>query len=170
MKISRRNRAGRKGTSLIEVVIAVGVLAVAVPLVLGTMAQSGEANASSLAETRCSWMVPLCMDELKLAMKGRSEVIPELKPGQDFPSSGHLVLGFSGEGSLLGKVAGSDYETGVSKLAENPVRYLATMKGEMPGNIEDGIPASLAVTIAVEYPAAAPAAKRQRIEFHTKLP
>ncbi len=173
MKTNHEGRIRRRhsrGTSLIEVVIAVGVLAVAVPLVLGAMAQTGGVNLSAQAETRSSWIVPTCMDELGLAMKGRSQYLDPLTPGRDFPTSGDLALAFSSEGAVLGKVNQSDYEGGIQMVGGVPVRYLVAMSGVMPGETSGNLPPTLMVRIAMEYPASAPAAKRQKIEFHTCLP
>jgi Tfp pilus assembly protein PilV len=161
----------QRGTSLIEAVIAVGVLAVAVPLVFGTMVGTGETGMASQAETRCSWIVPVCMEELQLAMKDQSEMLDKLEPGVAFPSGNPLALGFTGEGKAVKRVSTGDYTKGVRMMNNEPIRYIASMSGELPqptGNSD--LQPNLKVKIVLEYPAAAPEAKRQKIEFYTTLP
>jgi hypothetical protein len=171
MRTSAQLSSGKKGASLVEAIIAVGVLAVAVPLVFATMAESGESGLSAQAETRSSWIVPACMEELQLAMKGTSMHIGELTPTKDFPAAGGIVaLAFAGEGGVLGKVEPSAYESGLREINGRPVRYIASMSGSLPKQFNDENPQCLTVVITIEYPAAAPAAKRQKIDFHTRLP
>lgn len=166
-QISKRN----KGTSLVEVIIAVGVLAVAVPLVFATMAESGESGLSAQAETRSSWIVPACMEELQSAMMGRSLYLAEMTPSKDFPASGGLVaLAFSGEGAIAGKVAQGEYDRGIRDVEGRPVKYIASMSGTLLSKTGKDAPQCLDVVITIEYPAAAPALRRQKLEFHTRLP
>lgn len=170
MKSTAANPSEKKGASLIEAVIAVGVLAVAVPLVFGTMAGTGETGISSQAETRSSWIVPACVDELQLAMKNQSELLGELKPGVKFPAGGVLALGFTSEGRAVEKIGSNDYSRGVRKVSLDPVRYIASMSGELPEEGREGLQQNLRVKIVMEYPASAPLAKRQKLEFYMTLP
>lgn len=163
--------SGKKGASLVEAIIAVGVLAVAVPLVFATMAESGESGLAAQAETRSSWMVPACVEELQLAMKGRSAYLPEMMPSTDFPSAGGLVaLAFSTEGAIAGKVSQGAYGSGLRDIEGKPAKYIVSMTGALPERKSDDMPQCLEVVITIEYPAAAPAARREKLEFHTRLP
>lgn len=171
MRTNATNPRARRGASLVEAIIAVGVLAVAVPLVFGTMAESGDSGLSAQAETRSSWIVPACMEELQLAMKGKSEYIGELTPGNDFPSSGGVIaLAFASEGGILGKVDQGAYQSGIRNAGSKQARYIASMSGKLLEKTSDEVPQFLSVTVVIEYPAAAPAVKRQKLEFHTRLP
>lgn len=170
MRTIPSRKSSAKGSSLIEVMIAMGVLAVAVPLVLGTMVQTGGSNLSAQAETRSSWIVQSCFEELQYAMRGESQYIEPLKPGEDFGNNSPLALGFGIEGSVLGKVSGGSYDRGVTNLSNKPVRYIAVMSGEKEKNEAGEETKGLKVKITLEYPAGAPAAKRQKIDFHTRIP
>jgi Tfp pilus assembly protein PilV len=159
-----------RGASLVEAIVAVGVMALAVPLVLATLVQSGETGLSSQAETRCSWIIPACMDELQATRDGNAQFLDPTQPGQAFPPSGDVwVLAFSNDGRTLGKISKAEYDKGIKTLTNQPVRYLATLKGT-PATPKPGVTPMLRVAITLEFPAAAPAAKRQKIEFHTRMP
>lgn len=164
-------KAGKKGVSLVEAIIAVGVLAVAVPLVFATMAGSGDSGLSAQAETRCSWIVPACMEELELAMQSRSQHLPALLPSTAFPGGEPLALAFGVEGEILGKVDQGAYKQGLRTVGSKSARYIASMSGTLPEQQSSAeVSRPLDVTIIVEYPAAAPQEKRRKIEFQTKLP
>lgn len=161
-----------RGASLIEAVIAVGVLALAVPLVLATLVESGESGLSSQAETRTSWIIPACFDELQATRAGGGQFLPATEPGKAFPTSGEVwALAFSADGRTLGQVSMAEYQKGVKRVANTPVRYLATLKGTpTPATSNSTIPPRVDVAIILEYPAALPAGKRQKIPFHTRMP
>lgn len=166
--------AARRGSSLVEAVIAVGVLSVAIPLVFGTFAASGKTAMSAEAETRCVWIVPACLAEIDASRDGSSEHFETTSAGEAFPAAGQIwALGFGAEGESLGKVSKADYDKGVKATGKTPVRYIASLSASPETTTSTGssaTPRLLRTTIAVEYPAAAPAAKRSRIEFHTRIP
>jgi Tfp pilus assembly protein PilV len=72
MKHPLSNDSSARGATLIEAVIAIGVLAVAIPLVYGALAEGGKSGLSSQAETRSTWMIPACIDEIHASRQGRS--------------------------------------------------------------------------------------------------
>lgn len=166
-------RFARRGTSLIEVVLAMGVLAVAFPLVFAAFAKSGESAAAAKAETRCSWIIPACMDEIEAARSGKSSLIPRRQPGVPFPAAGEaLVLAFTDDGRPLGRVSAQAYQGGTRTLAGERVRYLVAIRTEaaLQATPLPGVPPMLNLQLTLEYPAAAPARKRRSIEFHSRIP
>jgi len=154
-----------RGISLVETVVAMGVLAVAVPLALAAMTKAGAAGSTARAETRAPAIAERCLFEVKAARRGESGVLDPLQPAISFPTAGEvLVLGFSQEGRLLGQVESGSYEEGVGeKIDGESVDYLATIKGrfEDPG---------VTVTVRVEHPAVRRESQRSGVSFHTKLP
>lgn len=165
-----RQRSAARGTSLVEAIVAIGVLAVAVPLVFATLANSGESGMSAQAETRCSWMVPTCLAELQATRAGNSRFLPATRAGEAFPSAGEVMaLGFSVDGRPLGALDMSAYEAGVREIGGEPVRFISAMSGRPVESSGDETPL-LHVRITLEYPAAAPAAKRRKLDFHTRMP
>ena len=163
-------RQTHRGASLIEVVIAIGVLAVAVPMVFAVIAKSGQSAANARAETRCAWIIPACLNEIEAARTGRSQFIPPRLPGQPFPAAGELLaIAFSEDGRPLGTIDQTAYDRGIKTLADEPVRYLTTIRAEAAPT-KPGSPPMLNLHLTLEHPAAAPAAKRSKIDFHSRLP
>ncbi len=169
--------SARSGSSLIETVIAMGVLAVAIPLVFGALAESGKSTMSSVLETRSAWIVPACMDEIRASRDGRPQFFTATTAGQAFPPIGDVwALVFSPEGKALGKITKSVYDSGTKDFNGQPVRYIATLSAtaivltNAENTLKPGAPPMMRGSISLEYPAGAPAAKRQKLGFNTRLP
>jgi type II secretory pathway pseudopilin PulG len=160
----------KRGFSLIETVVSVGVLALAIPLVLGALVESGDSGTTAAAETRASWIVPACLNELKAAADGKSLLIPPTPLGEMFPASGQIYgIAFTAGGQAIGPVDQSAYAGGVGKLNDQDVRYITTMQGEVLA-AKPGSAPMRSVLVTIEYPAVAPAGKRSKLEFYTKTP
>jgi type II secretory pathway pseudopilin PulG len=168
-----------RGSSLIEAVIAMGVLAVAIPLVFGALAESAKSGMSSEAETRSTWIVPACMEEILASREGRPQFFTTTAVGQVFPPAGEIwALAFSPEGTPfspppdrkpLGKLTKTQYDKGIKEINSQPVRYIASISSAKPASTTDLTPL-LQTRISLEYPASAPAARRQKLEFYTRIP
>jgi len=170
MNAFRPSRANVAGSSLVEVLIAMGVLAVALPLVFAVLARSGQSCAAAQAETRSTWIIPACLNEIEAAHHGTARFLPALTPGQPFPARGDiLALAFAQDGRAIGCVPPAAYRSGVSRLADVPIRYLASLHTE-PVPSQLNLPPLLNLHLTLEYPAAAPLANRRRLDFHTRLP
>ena len=159
----------QRGSSMIETIIAMGVLAVAIPLVFGALAESGKSGMSSEAETRSSWIIPTCLAEVQASREGKPQYFTPTTSGQKFPSSGDVwALGFTHEGKPIGKISKSIYDQGAKELQAKPMRYIATISSEEI----TATPATtmLRVKISLEYPSSAPVEKRQKLDFYTRIP
>lgn len=160
-----------RGSSLIETVIAMGVLAVAIPLVFGALAESGKSGMSSEAETRSTWIVPSCMEEILASREGKPQFFTPTVVGEAFPPASQVwALAFSAEGKPLGKLSKAVYDKGTKELNGKPVRYIALLSAAAPKNTPAGATPMLSTRITLEYPAAIPVAKRQKLEFYTRIP
>ena len=159
-----------RGFSLIESIVSVGVLALAIPLVLGALVESGDSGTAAAAETRASWIVPACLNELQAAADGKSLLIPATPLGEGFPTDGRIYgIAFTAGGQALGPIDESAYASGLKKINGQDVRYLSRIEGEvLPA--KPGSAPMRSVLVTLEYPAAAPAGKRARLEFYTKTP
>jgi type II secretory pathway pseudopilin PulG len=159
-----------RGATLIEAVIAIGVLAVAIPLVFGALAEGGKSGVSAQAETRSTWIIPACMDEIRASREGRPLFFTPTTAGQTFPPGGDAwALAFSADGKPIGKLSKALYEQGTKELNGKPVRYIAAMSSTT-ATAKPGTTPMLKVHISLEYPAAAKSSKRNKLDFHTRIP
>jgi len=169
MKAQLTNVSRNRGSSLIEAVIAMGVLAIAIPLVFGAIAESGKSGMSSEAETRSIWIIPACMDEIQASRDGTPRFFTATTTGETFPAAGDVwALAFSPQGKAIGKIDNDLYDKGAKEIDGQPIRFIASISSETVANT--ATPAMLNVRISLEYPSGAPAAKRQKIDFHTLIP
>lgn len=158
------------GASLIEVVIAIGVLAVAVPLAFATIAKSSQNSANARAETRCAWIIPACLDEIDAATLGKSTLLPPRTPGQAYPASGNpIVLAFTEDGRPVATLDPTSYRRGIASINNQPARYLVTLSATRYPN-QPTTDTMLNLHLVVEYPATAPSHKRSKIDFHSRIP
>ncbi len=159
-----------RGSSLIETVIAMGVLAVAIPLVFGALAESGKSGMSSEAETRGVWMVPACMEEIRASREGRPRFFAPTAVNQSFPPDGEVwALAFSPEGKPIGKLAKAVYDKGTGQLNGRALGYIAALSSSAASATSGATP-MLRARISIEYPAAAPVGKRRKLDFYTRIP
>ncbi len=164
------NSPGRRGSSLIEAVIAIGVFAVAIPMVFGTFAEAGKSGFASQAETRSSWIIPACMEEIRASREGRSPYFAATTTGQTFPPASEVwALAFSADGKPVGKLSKALYDSGTRELNGKPVRYIAAMSS-VKESAASGTTPMLRVDIFLEYPASQKLAKRAKLAFHTRIP
>lgn len=148
-----------------------GVLSVAIPLVFGALAESGKSGISAEAETRSNWVVPACMQEIQASREGRPAFFTPTSVGQGFPSSGEVwALGFSSDGKTVGKVSKTLYEKGTKELNGQPISYIASLSAVPPTTTSAGVTPLMTVKILLEYPSTLPAARRQKLEFYTRVP
>lgn len=169
MKFQRISSPSR-GSSLIEAVIAMGVLAVAIPLVFAALAESGKSGVSAEAETRSTWIIPACLAEIRASRAGRPQYFTATLVGQEFPSGDVWALAFSPEGRALGKVTKALYDKGIRELDGQKIGYIAALSASAPLPAPAGPVPLLRARISLEYPPAAPAAKRQKLDFYTRIP
>ena len=147
-----------------------GVLAVAIPLVFGALAESGKSGMSSEAETRSTWMIPSCMEEIQASREGRPQFFTATTVGQTFPPAGDVwALGFSAEGKPVGKVSKADYDKGTKEIDGQPIRYLIALSSETTP-VQTGVTPMLRTRMSLEYPSTVPVAKRQKLDFYTRIP
>jgi len=170
MKFRTHHPLLKRASSLIDAIMAIGVLAVAIPLVLATMTQAGKSGLSAEAETRCNWIVPACMEEIRASREGRPQYFNSTSTGHIFPPADDVwVLAFGPDGKPIGKISKSLYDKGTKELNGEPVLYLANM-ASTTAQAKTGETPMLNVRISINYPASAPLAKRQKIDFHTQIP
>ena len=170
MRAAVSNRTYPRGATLVEAVIAMGVLAVAVPLVFGTLAEAGKDGSSAQAETRGSWIVRACMEEIQASREGRPQYFASTTTGQTFPPAGDVwAIAFAPDGNPVGKITKSQYDRGLRELDGKSVRFIATIAAATETTTSNTTP-MLATRITIEYPSSAAARRRDKLDFHTRIP
>ncbi|NJM36549.1 MAG: type II secretion system protein [Akkermansiaceae bacterium] len=165
-----KNSKSNQGSTLIEAVLAMGILAIVIPLVFGVIAESKKSNFSSKAETFSNWIVPMCIDQIQASRDGRSAYFPATLPQESFPLENEVwALGFSPEGKIVNRITVKDYQKGIVELDQQSIRFIASISTIHIQESADVTP-MLHVKINLEYPAAVPAHKREKLAFYTHIP
>ena len=166
---SHGNRCRWGGFSLLETVIALGVLAVSVPLVFLALEKGGRSGMASATDNRGGRMVEVCLEEIRASRESRARWFPDTRAGSLIPPDGGFwALAFSNEGQVVGTVSAEQWAAGLVQLDGKPVRYLARINS-LP-HLADGVPEMQNVRVTVADPAAAPLGKREKSQFHTLVP
>lgn len=149
---------------MMEVVISVGVLAVAVPVIMAMMVAGSRSSRVATDETQAALIARTVMQEVRAARDGRGRLVDGTLAWPEFPSGGgRLVFSVNGDGELLERLGEGEYETG---LRDSEARYLVGASG-VPHRREgapDGEVLSR-VTVSVETPPVAKAEDRRKFEF-----
>ena len=170
MKTMPPHQSCCRGVTLIESVIAIGVLAVAIPMVFGALAESGKSGMASQAETRSTWIIPVCMDEIRSSREGRPQYFTATVTGQAFPPAGEVwALAFSADGKPVGRLDKSLYQSGAREINGKVIRYITSMSATVE-NPQTGTTPMLRVDVSLEYPASVKSEKREKLDFHTRIP
>lgn len=152
----------RRGMTLMEVVIAIGIVAFVIPVILTMTASSGDSLRNSEADTRSVWLVREVQREIlsKWAEPARESVITESLTFPTFASEpSPLILAFDSGGKFLDEGTAQD----LSAPSNIPkATYLVTVFGEAynpPGGA--GTPGFLSMLrIRVLHPAKSAPASR----------
>lgn len=162
-----------RGSSLVEATIAMGVLAIAIPLVFGALAESSKTTLSSEAESHSTWIIPTCVQEIQATRTGSSQFFPSTKTHETFPPQGEIwALAFSKQGESIGRITQADYTNGARQIDGKTIRYIAKLSAvnRSPTEVTPHSVTSLRVKITLEFPAISPVTKRQKLQFYTQIP
>lgn len=179
----------KRGYTLTEVILAMSVVAVAVPMILGLVVAGGESSRKAERETRAVITARSVFEELSLASRGNSEFISELdlpwseaevNAGQEGGGGGGtigdssdeddwLLLELNRDGDILGVATGMEYEgrwegEGLDVTGIAAVRgYLEEVEGVV---LTDGeLLTVFRVEVRVEAPARAELKDRDSFSF-----
>lgn len=145
----KRQGAGgcRCGYSLMEAVLAIGVLAVVLPWVMLALGGAVKAVGFRRVDVMAMRVVPACVSEWQ-----RSEV-PD------------VVFAFGADGSILGCVDAKGYGDGLRDYGAVPVFGLCRVEELGPEELVGG--GLRRVRVSLEHPSSAGYGHRRRLVFHT---
>lgn len=164
-----RRSCRQRGLTLLETVVALGVFAVAVPLVVAAMGTSLEVRRDAEVDTRAALIVRSITADLRQAHAGGGNIfyprgdathprVPVMGDYANPEQPGPVLLIFDGAGGFVRSASREEYATG---LAANEFGFFVELQGE-----EHPREAGLArVRLQVETPVAAAAAQRQKVRF-----
>ena len=166
MKHPPATRPSPAAFALIETAIALGVLAVTLPLAMALLTRSSQTSAATRAEDQLGTVVSACRMEARAARIGQSRFLPDTSSGQPLVPPGTLVaIACSATGRLIDPIDRETYLRGSPPGPAAPA-FVVTLRVLPP--VVPGRPAMLRV--AMEYPSTAPASRRAEIRCLTGIP
>jgi type II secretory pathway pseudopilin PulG len=166
-RLSRRHR----GLTLMEAVVALGVIAVAVPLILGATSVSARTRTNAETDTRSAWLARTVQKELTDSWRDLPTPMFPTKP--PFPTVGTVtapeVLLFDRDSNYLGRGSSSDYTDGTRN---DKAVYLVSLyaTGQAPANLNTSDNSLSRVQITVAHYARAPLGKRNTFSYIILIP
>jgi len=166
--------ANGKGMTLLETVIAIGVIAVAVPLVLAATGASMADRMNAEADTKSAWLAKNVEEQVAAiwATPRQPSDLPKTL-NLDFPVTGTeadpVVLIYDQDLNFVAEGGSSDFKSG-SKLAN--ARFLVAIHStaQAPGNLTTTSPEMARLFLRIESPAKAPDKKRQSNKYSILMP
>ena len=127
----------QKGMTLMEVVIAIGVVAFVVPLILGAIGSSGSSRRSAEADTRSAWLARQVQQEL-LVSWGDNPSQSVFATAQNFPvlatKAAPIILLYDASGKFLQKGSADDF-TKSSKVPKATYVVAIHAEAHVPPNL-----------------------------------
>lgn len=172
MKLS--GKLPNPGMTLMEVVIALGVVAFVIPIVLTATGSANISRLSAEADTRSAWLAREVQREIISAWS-----VPAPAPTSAFgtalafpvfgTAAAPEILAYDSEGIFLAKGSAADL-TSPSKIPK--ASYIVAVHGEAhrPPNLAAGPDTLSLLTIRVLHPAKAAAAKRSDLRYQIISP
>lgn len=167
----RRFLKRHRGLTLMEAVVALGVIAVAVPLILSATAVSTRTRMNAETDTRSAWLARTVQQELTSAWRDLPSALFPVKP--TFPNLGSPtapeVLLFDADGQFLARGTADDFLNGVRN---NRAVYLVSLHAQKqnPANLTSNEDLLSRVQITIAHPAQGPRPKRVSSTYTVLIP
>ncbi len=163
-----------KGMTLMETVIAIGIIGFSVPLILAASTASMNDRRNAEADTRAAWLAQDLQHQIAAvwASPRRDTYLPQ-SVSLTFPEfaaeNSPTIFIYDNEAQFVGMGSASDLQSG-SK--QNAAQYLVSAYSKLhtPANLTSSTSELARIYIQVEYPAKAPLAKRQKLQFSVVRP
>lgn len=159
------------GLTLMEVVVALGVIAVTVPIILTATVAATGTRASAEADTRSAWLAKEV--QRQIIANWDSTEISEISTDLTFPefasSAAPIVLLYDGNGEFLVEGGAQDL---VAPSTVNRAAYLVTFYGEsyVPQNLTGSADVLSLLRMEVLHPAKAAPESRNAFRYHLLTP
>jgi type II secretory pathway pseudopilin PulG len=171
ISFSNQKKSLRRGLTLMEAVIALGVIAFAVPLIVAATSQSSKTRISAEADTRSAWLAQDVQRQLIDSWNDRVTITFPTKPMfPDFgTASSPIVLLYDNDSAFVQTGTPQEYTNGSTNQRAS---YLVSVYGigTTPHNLTTTERNLSRVIISVENSAKAMATKRNRNVFTLLIP
>lgn len=161
----KRSNRPKRGMTLMEVVIALGVVAFVIPIILAATGSAGSSRLSAEADTRSAWLAREVQREIISAWAERESVIGATLDFPEFADeSAPEILAYDSDGNFLARGTPEDLSA-PSKIPG--AAYLIAVHGEThrPPNLAAGPDSLSLLTIRVLHPAKASPSKRSDLRY-----
>ena len=155
-----------RGLSLMEVVIALGIIAFAIPLILAATGSAGKSRLNAEADTRSVWLAKEVQQEVlsKWADPARESVITGSLTFPEFSSEAlPVVLAFDNQGKFIAEGSAQDLSA-PTKIPK--ATYLVTVHGEAQNPAGGGANLFSILRIRVLHPAKSAPAGRSTYRYN----
>ena len=142
------------GSTLIEAVLAIAMLAAVLPLIGLAMVKANAGAAASEVESLSLWMLPSHLQEFRESIDGHGDGGSALR-----------VWAHGAGGECLGELQESEYKEGVEEVNGKAVRCLVVVRAV--GTSANGGAPLLRVRLSVEQPASWSSDRRKHLDFYT---
>ncbi len=157
----------RAGFSLVEIVIALGIVSVAVVAIFGLLPVAYRSALESRRETQAAFVAEQIIGDLRMSSFTNARIIslgggePEALPGFSLAVSGTRAVAGDEQNRVTREITAADYDAG---LTDESLSFLARIRVEPAGlgNLSK-------VEVEVSAPAAAPLSARSRQGFFTLI-
>jgi uncharacterized protein (TIGR02598 family) len=152
-----------RGFSLIEIILALGVIAFAIVGIMGLFPVAMKSAQESQRETRATFIAQQIFSDLRTGTGTNRFIITGTNLGTNtinLSAGTNLFLAYDSAGAVLGTSAPSSFTNGVADAA-----FLANVSV----NTNTGVPNLSQVQTTVEAPAAAASSNRSRYTFVTLM-
>lgn len=166
--------ASAKGMTLLETIIAIGVIAVAIPLVLAATTAGMADRMNAEADTRSAWLAKNVEEQISAiwATPRRDTYLPTAL-NLNYPAFGTerdpIVFIFDSDLKFIAQGNSSDFQNGAR---DQSARYLATVYSiaQVPANFSTNSPELSRLFIKIQHPAKAPEKNRQTLQYSVLMP
>lgn len=157
-----------------EVVLAIAIVALTIPLIFGVMGASSGSRKQSRVETHGPFIARGLMDDVQRGWRAEGYFFEGELPSPHFGEEGdERIFGFDSEGLFVRRLSAAEDGAGVG---DGGIVYVAKVRGEAPdtgtflAGETDAAEASL-VTVRIESPAIAKPPERKSMVYQTlKVP
>lgn len=140
-------------------------MAIVLPVLFASLFASSDQVGASRHSTRCSQILPICLEEISKAKTNQSKFL--LSNGPTFPETDNAVyLCFSPSGEIIGSLDEMAYKTGCAQCQGRRVLYSVAIS--VRDSIDKLAPRTLSIRIT--YPSSLSEEKRNHKEFYSHIP